>query len=151
MKDGPLKRLERLLDLNPELVTYGRPIEEELVRRAQAVLDMTFPEDYKTFLSRWGTLAFGPIEIYGITGYEFENSSIPNAIWYTARKRIQIALPRNLLIVQDDNSMHYFCLDSEASPSSKVVIWNVRSAQIVGVRAQNLFDFISDEIEGFLA
>lgn len=48
---------------------------------------------------------------YGIINADFENSSVPDAIWYTLTERREINLPDNLLVIYDTGSDEIFCLD----------------------------------------
>ena len=42
---------------------------------------------------------------------DFENSSVPDAIWYTLTERRETNLPSNLLVIYDTGSDEFFCLD----------------------------------------
>ena len=106
---------------------------------------MRFPKDYQAFLKRWGTLAVGPLKFYGITGDAFESSSIPNAIWFTHVKREQLDLPKELVILCDNNGVEYYCLVTRDADESPVVVWDVRSRKIGATKSESLFDFILSE------
>ncbi|MDV2884706.1 SMI1/KNR4 family protein [Alkalihalophilus pseudofirmus] len=49
--------------------------------------------------------------MYGIFNNEFENSSVPDAIWFTLTERRESDLPANLLVIYDSGSDELFCLD----------------------------------------
>ncbi|WP_231559800.1 SMI1/KNR4 family protein [Geobacillus subterraneus] len=59
----------------------------------------------------FGAGNFGSQEIFGIISSDFENSSVPDAIWYTLTERREGNLPSNLLIIYDTGSDEVFCLD----------------------------------------
>lgn len=50
---------------------------------------------------------------------DFENSSVPDAIWYTLTERNEINLPNNFLIIYDTGSDELFCLDFNKSSETK--------------------------------
>ena len=97
-------------------------------------------------MERWGTLAIGPLEFYGITGDEFESSSIPNAIWLTNVKRKQLGLPSELIILYDNNGVEYYCVDTTSTQNSRIVVWDVKTRRIRAEKASSLFDLILDEV-----
>ncbi len=130
---------------NQDISDAGRPATDDLIGKAEQFLDLRFPNDYREFLKRWGTLAIGPLEFYGITGDAFDSSSVPNAIWLTNRKRQQLGLPKELVILYDNNGVEYYCLDTSNAEESPVVIWDIRSREVRAVKANSLFDFILEE------
>jgi len=143
------EELRALLKKHPDLVDVGTPASDQDIANAEYFLGIAFPEDYKWFLKEWGNLAFGPFEFYGIVGKDFVNSGIPDAIWYTNRLRTQIGLPRDLIILWNDNGVKYYYLRAIDAESSPVVIWTVEQREIVEIRP-DLFSFMLAEIQGFL-
>jgi hypothetical protein len=140
-----LDDVQRFVEDNHEICDAGRPASLELVDKAEQFLGVQFPDDYRAFLERWGTLAIGPLEFYGITGDAFESSSVPNAIWFTSVKRKQLGLPNELVILYDNNGVEYYCLDTRDGKKSRVVVWDTHSRAVSSVKADSLFDFILDE------
>ncbi|BBW97006.1 SMI1/KNR4 family protein [Geobacillus icigianus] len=74
-------------------------------------LGLKFIGSYLDFLLSFGAGNFGSQEIFGIISSDFENSSVPDAIWYTLTERREGNLPSNLLIIYDTGSDEVFCLD----------------------------------------
>lgn len=144
-----LHDVESIVDEHPDICDAGKPATDELIGKAEAYLNVRFPADYREFLKRWGTLAIGPLEFYGITGPEFESSAVPNAVWLTNIKRKQLALPRELIILYDNNGAEYYCLDT-SSATSTVVVWDIHSRQVSSVKAASLFEFIINETSDFV-
>ena len=137
--------VEEFVEDNPEICDTGHPSSPDLIHEAENFLGLKFPKDYQDFLSRWGTLAIGPLEFYGITGRDFESSSVPNAIWFTKKKRDGMGLPNQLIILCDNNGDEYYCLDTSDPSMSRVVVWDAISRRIASVKADSLFDFILNE------
>lgn len=87
----------------------SRPI--ELISLAEEKLGLKFTGSYLDFLQTFGAGSFGAEEIFGIIHDDFENSSVPDAIWYTLTERDENEIPEKLLIVYDTGSDELFCLD----------------------------------------
>lgn len=132
-----------------EFCDSGRPASGDLIMRAESYLRMKFPDDYILFLSEWGTLAIGPFEYYGITGDEFENLSVPNAIWYTERKRIQSSLPHEYIILSDLEGDLFICIDTSSPFNYQLVRWDIGTKRKIGTIPGSLFDFILEQGRGF--
>jgi hypothetical protein len=145
-----LQDIERLIERHRDMSHFGPPAPEELIDRAETFLNLRFPNDYRAFLRRWGTLSIGPVEIYGITpDHDFVSSGIPNAIWCTQRKREEVGLPRHLVVLYNDNGEVLHCLDATDDSRSPVVIWDVIGGEHWGERAPSLFDYIVEYVSIF--
>ena len=83
---------------------------DELISLAEEILGLKFTGFYLDYLKTFGAGNFGAQEIYGIINANFENSSVPDAIWFTLERR-EINLPNNLLVIYDTGSDEIFCLD----------------------------------------
>ena len=84
---------------------------EELISLAEAALGLKFTGAYREFLKNYGAGNFGAQEVYGVVTDDFENSSVPDGIWYTLTEREEISLPNNLLVIYDTGSDELYCLD----------------------------------------
>ena len=140
-----LKDIEDFVATNQEICDAGRPVTDELIEKAERYLDVRFPDDYRAFLKRWGTLSIGPLEFYGICNEDFVNTSVPDAIWYTQRKRQQLGLPKELVILYDNNGVEYYCLDTSTAENSRIVAWDTHLRKIRAIKAESLFEFILNE------
>src|SRR5260370_37232531 len=67
----------------PDLMDFVGPRSESLVSTAEQFLSIKFPPDYRRFLLEFGAGSFGSFEILGVIRENFENSKVPNGIWYT--------------------------------------------------------------------
>ena len=143
-----LEDIERLVELHRDECFVGDPVPDDLIQKAEAFLGVRFPDDYRAFLKKWDTLALGPIEIYGVTSDSFESGSVPNGIWLTNRKRVQLSMPNHLVILASNEGVEYFCLDTSDPKRSEVVIFDVGSRQVRATRADSLFEFILNETDG---
>ena len=75
-----------------------------MVSAAEAKLSVVFPPSFREYLLRWGNLSFDGYEYYGLTrNSDFENASVPNCVWFTLRKRIQVGLPKSYVVFRNKN------------------------------------------------
>ena len=144
-----LREIEQFVQEHSDISFSGNPATDTLIDSAEKYLTVKFPETYRQFLKRWGTLSIGPLEFYGITGEDFDASSVPNSIWYTKELRRQFNLPREFVILHDNNGCEYYMLDTN-DRNGRVVVWDVPSRKVTSVKAMSLFDFILGEAKNFL-
>lgn len=83
-----------------------------LIEKAEAVLGLRFPPTYKKFLMELGCGDVEGLEFYGIIGVDFENSSVPDAIWLTLNER-ESGLPSSLIIIYATGDGTYYALDTD--------------------------------------
>jgi len=137
--------IEALLKKYPAEVNAVGPRAEALIRRAEVFLGVQFPPSYRDFLKRWGALGFGPEEICGVTGENFETGRVPNGIWFTVQERAKLALPAGLVVVVNADGDQYYCIDTaQKTPDgeSPVVIWDVPSRAVLGTKSPNFGEFL---------
>lgn len=100
-----------IIRTNEEMADFIGGRSNDLIKLAVEELDINFNGIYLDFLQTLGAGSFGSQEIYGIINDDFENSSVPDAIWYTLTERKEINLPNNLLVIYDTGGDELFCLD----------------------------------------
>jgi hypothetical protein len=140
-----IDRVAELLERNAEWADVSGPKDEELVAKAEQYLDLKLPNSYRDFLRRWGTLSVGPDEFYGVIDEDFETSSVPDAVWFTAKKRRELQLPHELVPVFNADGDEYYCLDTSRMDDSHecpVVTWDVSGRRVVEQRAPTFGDFL---------
>ncbi|MEK5522933.1 SMI1/KNR4 family protein [Heyndrickxia sporothermodurans] len=105
------KEAKQIILNNDDIADFVGGCTAELINLAEEKLGLRFTGQYLDFLQTFGAGNFGAQEIYGIISPDFENSSVPDAIWYTLTERKEINLPINLLAIYDTGSDDVFCLD----------------------------------------
>lgn len=100
-----------IIEANKSKGFFAGPRTEELISLAEETLGLKFIGAYREYLKNYGAGNFGAQEIYGIINDDFENSSVPDGIWYTLTERNEIGLPNNFLIIYDTGSDELYCLD----------------------------------------
>lgn len=99
----------------PEKMHFAGPRPAALIEKAQKALGLTFPPDFRRFVTDFGAGNFGAFEVYGVTTDNFSSASVPNGIWVTLSERSQSGLPNNFVVIGDDGGGGLYCL-SCASP-----------------------------------
>jgi len=145
-----LAEIEQFVREHPDISDPGRPASDEWIDQAEKYLALRFPEEYRQFLRRWGTLAFGSVEFYGIAGDSFETASVPNGIWYTMKLRREIGLPQHFVVLCNNDGHEYYLLDT-SDPRGSVVKWSVSTRQIRAASPATLFDFMLETARIFLS
>lgn len=105
------QKAKQIIHDNEDLADFIGGRSNELIKLAEEKLGVKFTGLYLDYLQTFGVGNFGAQEIYGIINDKFENSSVPDAIWYTLTERKEINLPNNLLVIYDTGSDELFCLD----------------------------------------
>lgn len=102
---------KKIIGLHSDLDDFVGNISDENIAKAEKELNVTFSKSYRQFLKDFGAGNFGAEEIYGILSGDFDNSGIPDAIWFTKKQRCEMALAPNLVIIYFTGGSEYFCLD----------------------------------------
>lgn len=109
-----MKDYETAKELTKEvrgISTFIGPKPNALITLAEDHLGIKFPEIYRRFLLEFGAGGLGSFEIYGVVRADFENSGIPDVVWFTLRQRNETNLPLFLLPVSELGDGELFCLD----------------------------------------
>lgn len=101
----------KLIQENPNDADFMNGCSDELINKAEQVLDINFPQTYKVFLKKYGAGDIAGQEFYGVIDEDFENSSIPDAIWLTLHDREKYNFPKHLLIISQTSDGYYYVLD----------------------------------------
>lgn len=104
-------KAKKIIEENKDLADDFGGATDVIIRKAQVELNLRFPEDYKRFLSSFGALTFGSIEIYGVFKEDFENSGVPDAVWATLNERKLVNMPAHLVILYNTGMGEMYCLN----------------------------------------
>jgi len=138
-----LQDLEKAFDLIEE---NGGDFEGEkdnaLIAKAEKALGLRFPPSYKKFLSTFGCGDIDGLEFYGLIGDDFENSSVPDAIWLTLEER-KSGLPQSLVLVYATGDGAYYGIDTSQVDSSG-------ECPVVSYEMNGSMEKIADDYGAFL-
>ncbi|MCK4261291.1 MAG: SMI1/KNR4 family protein [Halanaerobiales bacterium] len=146
------KKAIEIIEQNSDISDFVGQCSETIIKLAEEKLGLRFSKMYFHFLANYGAGNFGSEEIYGIIDSDFENSSVPDAIWCTLKERKEINLPNNLVIIYDTGSEEIFCLDfnklnKENEPAVVVFVLGVDlEYQTYEVIADDFGNFLLDRI-----
>jgi antitoxin YobK len=101
----------KIMDHHKDMCHFVGPRNEELIKLAEETLGFRFSPLYRDFVKKFGAGNFGSKEIYGVIDEDFENSSVPDAVWFTLTEREETNLPKNLLVIYDTDGDELYCLD----------------------------------------
>src|SRR5699024_7377536 len=139
--------------LEEDIADFVGGCTDDLIRLAEEKIGLRFAGLYLDYLKTFGAGNFGSQEIYRIIHDDFENSSVPDAIWYTLTERREINLPNNLLIIYDTGSDELFCLDYNqlAENGEPKIVSFVPGAELESqtyeIIANDFGDFVLDLVE----
>lgn len=115
-----------LIEQNESESDFDGEKPESLLRKAEEALGVTLPATYRLFLSRQGCGSIAGEEFYGVITADFENSSVPDAIWLTLNERKSSQLPRGLVLIGATGDGGYYAIDRSqvaADGESPIVEW----------------------------
>jgi antitoxin YobK len=119
------QKVIELIQQNEEECDFVGERTEELINKAEKVLGIRFSKIYRDFVMKFGAGSFGSEEIYGVIHEDFENSSVPDAIWFTLSERKESNLPNHLLVIYDTGMGELFCLNfKNENKEPNVVMYN---------------------------
>lgn len=149
MNSQPYIKALSIIEQHPELCGFCGGVSEEVVVKAEEKLDLRFPGDYRDFLLRFGAGNFGSMDVYGIIDDDFDDSGIPDAVWYTTRLREEVGLLRSLVAIHDTGGGEIFCLDI-SKPNAPIVAYAIGydlEVQTYEVIANDFGEFLLDRVE----
>lgn len=126
MSTADLQKAFDLIERNRDQADFEGQKPEELIALAELALRLRFPSTYRAFLSRYGCGDIAGQELYGVIKADFENSSVPDAIWLTLDERRSSGLPDSLVIVYATGDGVYYALDCSSLNDAEecpVVAW----------------------------
>jgi hypothetical protein len=137
MSMGDLEEACELIELNDDQADFDGPKPDDLLKKAEKALGLSFPATYRAFLSRLGCGGIAGAEFYGVIKDDFENSSVPDAIWLTLEERKSTQLPNSHILVGATGDGGYFAIDCSTTldgESAVVEWWAVPNAQTTVVK-----------------
>jgi hypothetical protein len=104
------ERAAALIAESKDDADFAGPRPPELIQAAEEALGVQFPPTYRRFVE-YGAGNIGSTEIYGVIDFDFEASSIPDAVWHNLILRRE-GLGHGLLSFYAVGDGQEFCLDT---------------------------------------
>lgn len=148
-----MEEIDQLLRDVDAFVAGGQS--ETMVIAAEAKLGVALPPSFREYLLKWGNLSFGSYEYYGLTcNGDFENASVPNCVWFTLKKRIEVGLPHHLVVFRNINDDLYICIDADHildEDEGSIAVWDNADRTVSETLAVTFADYLHDELAEFKA
>lgn len=141
--------LDELLEQLDAFIAGGQP---DQIDAAEVKLGLKFPQTFKDYLSEWGNLSAEGQEYYGLTrSGDFDNSGVPNCVWYTLTERVDVGLPDELVIVRNDNGEQYICIECNLPGNEeRIVYWDNIEREVDRTVNMTFVEFLKEELEELL-
>ncbi len=147
-----LTKLHKAFDLIEELGgDFDGEKSASLISKAEKALGFGFPPTYKEFLLTLGCGDVEGLEFYGLINENFEESSVPDAIWLTLDER-KSGLPSNLMLVSSTGDGNYIALkmDETNGENENPVVLISPTGDIIEKVADDFGTFLLNELEAVL-
>ena len=120
-----LEQASDLLDAaRPDWKDIGGPVAEDDVLRAESMLSLGFPDEYRNFVLRYGLGGIGGTEIYGVVdGGNLDDPTPPNVVGTNQDSR-KNGLPKDLLAFEDGGDGGQYCVDLRDGGGLGIVVWH---------------------------
>lgn len=105
------EKAKLLIIENIDMMDYFGKCPNYIIDLAERTLGVTYPKDYRDFVSNFGAGNFGSSEIYGVFREDFSNSGVPDSVWLTLLERKDIDFPEHLVIIHVLGNGELFCFD----------------------------------------
>ncbi len=92
-------------------ILKSKPVKDEVIQRYADELGVSFGQEFKEYIKRFGCISIGSLEFYGICG---DNDKIPSAIHATKMMRKHIpTLSKDLIVFYEVGDGSFYCIDSQ--------------------------------------
>ncbi|HHV7361494.1 TPA: SMI1/KNR4 family protein [Morganella morganii] len=124
----------------------------ETINLFESLLNVVFPESYKIFLQKYGTLAFGSENIYGITKKGINGDRVPCVLFVTKQAREMGDISNGMIKIKSSGYGPSFSIDTDIIGNSgePVIVQTELSFKQNGIKkiiADNFAEFLLAEIE----
>lgn len=139
--------------INNNIVVYiSGEIGNEKISKAEKLLKLNFPSDYKTFLKELGNISFGSFEINGISNtIDLEDSFNGNTVGISLEAYEHYKLLPKVILLGDAGLGDQYALncDEESINYNKVFYWNpeVVNLQDVDYINNSFYDFFVTKVK----
>lgn len=140
------------IQLNSKLAEFAGPQPEGRVANAERALGFNLPPIYREFVLQLGCGSIAGEEFYGVNTDDFENSSVPDAIWTTLKNRKDGSIREQFIVVASTGDGGYYVIDTAEQNSdgeSPVLEWWPGFSETEGngrVVAADFAEFLLDKI-----
>lgn len=100
-----------IISSHPDKADFDSGASQADIVEAESRLGLSFSDDYRLFLERFGCGSIFGLEVSGIVRGRLDATGIPNAIWHTKTCRNKMSLPEKYLVISETGDGGLYCLD----------------------------------------
>lgn len=144
--------IERKMKESGEDIFSSNAADLETINLFELSLGVIFPESYRIFLQKYGTLAFGGESFYGITRKGINGNSVPCVLFVTKGAREMGDIDDGMIKIKSSGYGPSFSIDTKIVGKSgePVIVETELSFKYTGIKtiiADNFSEFLLVEIE----
>lgn len=152
MASSFLEEVDRLITLSGITFHASGTGTPELIEIYQDALGNKFPETYKLFLEKYGTLTFNGVSFYGISKRGLSAASIPDVKFATEQARTFGDINKEMIMIKNSGYGSIFSIDtsiigSEGEPVIVETNLSFKDNTEKKVVANSFGEFLLEEIE----
>lgn len=144
-----MNKLIELVQAYPSIFTVSGKKSALLVEKAEKKLGNRLPTSYKQFLMEFGKLAFGARTYLGVIDDDFENSGLPDGIWFNLFLRKEYNFPQHLIVVYNNNGLEFICLDTSnffSEDECGIAVWDCVHDVVTATANVQFSEYLLEEI-----
>lgn len=112
MNGNEIEEADKLMRASGYPIRASGGIDDVTINAMEERLGCKFSHSYRTFLQRYGRLAFLSVEFYGFTKDGFEAQKAPSAIWVTEVNRERGEIDKDMVAIMSTGFGPYFVLST---------------------------------------
>ena len=126
MINQDIQRMIAIIDSFHEQVTKAGTVPMEGIDKIESILGIKFPEEYRTFLNRYGAITLGKLHVYGIS---YPTDQEPSIVWaLNGLWKAFPEMPKNLIPIRDlSESGAVVCIQCQSpeqdNSDAPIVLW----------------------------
>ena len=153
-----LQDLEKAFDkiftnFNKQEITFDGPKSDNVIKEAEQVLDIKFPNTYKKFLQEYGFGGIGSFLISGIRENSIDKVISTGVVWKNIKNRKELNQPKHLIVLESVGEGTLYCLDTSQMNDEgecPVVAWPLggyEETPVLEIVAEDFGKFFLDLVE----
>ncbi|MGV7963982.1 SMI1/KNR4 family protein [Photorhabdus tasmaniensis] len=141
---------KEMISSGEEILSSGG-VDIDTIREFESLLGVTFPESYKIFLQKYGTLSFGGDDYYGITKKGINGNQAPCILYVTKQARDSGDIDEGMIKIKSSGYGPSYSIDTsiKGKTGEAVVVETELSFKRDGAKniiADSYAEFLLEEI-----
>ncbi len=134
-------------------VLFGEPASQNLIKKAESLLEVKFPFTYNLFLKKVGFGGPGSLLISGVRAKSEDEIATTGVVWTNLQKRSLFQQPLNLIEIENIGDGSTYCLDTSQMNQEgecPVVVWPLggyKETPVLEIVAEDFGKFFLDMVK----